>query len=94
MSQAISLVERWTDLGRAIKDARLEAGLTQQQLAGHAGVSRAWLARVESGHRKAEIEYLMRTVAALGLSLALTPTPPDDTEPSLAEALRIAGLSS
>jgi y4mF family transcriptional regulator len=94
MSKAIQLVARWTDLGRAIKDARLEVGLTQQQLAERAGISRAWLARVEAGHRKAEIEYLMRTVAALGLSLALAPMPPDDTDPALAEALRIAGLSS
>jgi HTH-type transcriptional regulator/antitoxin HipB len=94
VDQAIRLVEGWTDLGQAIRDVRLEAGLTQQQLADRAGLSRAWLARVESGHRKAELEYLMRTVAALGLSLALAPTPPDDTEPSLAEALRVAGLSS
>lgn len=94
MNQAIHLVGGWTDLGRAIKDARLKAGLTQQQLAERARISRAWLARVESGHRKAEIEYLMRTVASLGLSLALAPMPPDDTDPALAEALRIAGLSS
>lgn len=93
MSQEIRLVGRWTDLGRAIKDARHESGLTQQQLAERAGISRAWLARVESGHRKAEIEYLMRTVAALGLTLALAPLPPDDTDPALAEALRIAGLT-
>ena len=93
MDQAIRLVGRWDDLGRAIRDARLKVGFTQQQLAERAGISLAWLARVESGHRKAEIEYVMRTLAALGLSLALA-MPPDDTDPALAEALRIAGLSS
>ena len=56
-------------------------------------MSRAWLARVEAGHRKAEIEFLMRTVNALGLSFSLGPTPPDDTDPELDEALRIAGLT-
>ncbi|MET1004565.1 MAG: helix-turn-helix domain-containing protein [Propionibacteriaceae bacterium] len=85
-------IGRWTDLGQAIKEARSAAGLTQQQLAQTAGVSRAWLARVEAGHRKAEIEYLMRTVEALGLTFALTSLSPDDTDPGLAEALRIAGL--
>lgn len=94
MSQPINLLRGWADLGQAIRDARLQAGLTQQQLAQRAGVSRAWLARVESGHRKAEIEYVLRTVAAVGLSLALAETPPDDTDPALVEALRIAGLSS
>lgn len=94
MDQAIRLVGRWNHLGRAIRDARLKVGFTQQQLAERAGISRAWLARVESVHRKAEIEYVMRTLAALGLSLALAPMPPDDTDPALAEALRIAGLSS
>ena len=94
MSRGSRPVGSWTDLGRAIKAARLEARLTQQQLAERAVISRAWLARVESGHRKAEIEYLMRAVTALGLTFALAPMPPDETDPALAEALRIAGLSS
>ncbi len=86
-------IGRWTDLGQAIRAARLDAGLTQHELADKASVSRAWLARVEAGHRKAEIEFLMRTVNALGLSFSLGPTPPDDTDPELDEALRIAGLT-
>ena len=86
-------IGRWTDLGQAIRAARLDAGLTQHELADKASVSRAWLARVEAGHRKAEIEFLMRAVNALGLSFFLGPTPPDDTDPELDEALRIAGLT-
>lgn len=80
------------DLGWAIRDARSAAGLTQQGLAERAGVSRAWLARVEAGHRKAEIELLMRTVDAFGLSFSLAPTPTADGDPDLDEALRSAGL--
>lgn len=94
MNQPIRFIRGWADLGQAIKGARRYAGLTQQELAGRAGVSRAWLARAESGHRKAEIEYVMRTLAALGLSLAVADTPLDDTDPALTEGLRIAGLSS
>lgn len=85
----------WTDLGWAIRDARTAAGLTQHSLAERAGVSRAWLARVESGHRKAEIELLLRTVNVLGLSFSLGPTPAADeadSDPELDEALRLAGL--
>lgn len=86
-------IGRWSDLGEAIRAARLDAGLTQHELADKAGVSRAWLARVEAGHRKAEIELLMCTVNALGLSFSLGPTPPDDIDPELDQALRIAGLT-
>ena len=87
------LIARWTDLGWAIREARLAQGLSQQGLAARAGVSRAWLARVEAGHRKAEFELLMRTLEALGLSFSISPTPAAGvSDPELDEALRIAGL--
>lgn len=35
--------------------------------------ARSWLARVEAGHRGAELEPLLRLVAALDLSLTLRP---------------------
>lgn len=89
----LHLIGSWTDLGQAIRNARHHAGITQNELARRAGVSRAWLARVKSGHRKAEIEYLIRAVEALGLTFALAPLPHEDTDPALTEALRIAGLT-
>ena len=62
-------------------------------MAARAGVSGAWLARVETGHRKAEFELLMRTLEALDLSFSVGPTPPAGVSaPELDEALRIAGL--
>lgn len=88
----IRRIDHWGTLGQTIKDARVDAGLTQHQLAEQAGVSRAWLARVESGHRKAEVEYLMRALAAVGLTLAVTPVA-DDGDPEFDEAMRRAGLS-
>jgi y4mF family transcriptional regulator len=93
-SNPMRRIARWTDLGWAIRDARTVAGLTQHDLADRAGVSRAWLARVEAGHRRAEIELLIRTLDALGLSLSLGPTPAADADddPELDEALRLAGL--
>ncbi len=63
----------WRKLGAVLRQARLDAHLTQDALAGRAGVSRAWLARVEAGHRKAELEQLLRLIDALDLTLAVKP---------------------
>lgn len=89
---ATTEIGHWVQLGQTIRAHRLSARLTQQQLADKAGVSRAWLAKVESGHRKAEVEYLMRALAALGLTLAIAPASPPDVDVELLAALREAGL--
>jgi transcriptional regulator with XRE-family HTH domain len=64
-------VTGWVKLGGLIRDARASQGLSQVELAARAGVSRSWLARVEAGHRGAELEPLLRLLAALDLSLTL-----------------------
>lgn len=61
----------WTKLGSVIRDARRARGLSQHDLAGRAGVSRSWLARLETGHRGAELEPLFRLLAALNLTISL-----------------------
>ena len=85
-------IYHWVQLGQTIRSARLDAHLTQLGLAEKAGVSRAWLAKVESGHRKAEIEFLMRTLAALDLAFVIAPATPPDADPELMQALREAGM--
>lgn len=65
-------ITSWTKLGGLIRDARKAQSLTQADLADRAGVARSWLARVEAGHRGAELETLLRLLDALGLSLTLT----------------------
>lgn len=92
MADETEEIDHWVQLGQVIRDGRARSGLTQQALAEKAGVSRAWLARVESGHRKAEIEFVMRALGALDLSLAVVSRTPRDVDPELAEALRRAGL--
>lgn len=74
------------ELGRAIRDARKEAGLTQAELCESAHVSRRWLVRLEQGHYAAELSKVMDVLRTLGLDLALVPRPAI-TEPSLAEVL-------
>lgn len=68
------IIDGWTKLGSAIRDERVGQKLTQTQLAARADVARSWLARVEAGHRNAELEPLLRLMSALGLSLSLHPT--------------------
>lgn len=69
-----STITDWTKLGGLLRDARRTQGLTQAELAARAGVARSWLARVEAGHRGAELEPMLRLLAALDLSLTLRPT--------------------
>ncbi len=64
-------ITHWSKLGGLLRDTRRRQGLTQAALASRAGVARSWLARVEAGHRGAELEPLLRLLAALDLSLAL-----------------------
>lgn len=64
-----TVISDWNKLGALLKDTRIEFGWTQVELAHRAGVSRAWLAKVERGHRGAELEHVLRLLSALNLSL-------------------------
>lgn len=74
------MISDWAKLGAVIRDARAMQGLTQNELASNAKVSRSWVARVESGHRGAELEQILRLLSALGMSLVLK-TSSDRQEP-------------
>ena len=60
-------------LGAAIRAERRRRGMTQAALAERAGVSRAWLARFETGHPAAQVEQLFLVLRAFGLGLTLEP---------------------
>ena len=68
------------DLGLYLRDQRRAAGLTQQDLASRALVSRRWLSDLESGKPTAEIGLVFKVVAALGLYVDLQPTPPPEID--------------
>ena len=57
------------DLGALIRDRRKKLRLDQASLAKKAGTSRQWIVAVERGKARAEIGLILRTLAALGLSL-------------------------
>ena len=59
--------------GRALRDARRRAGLTQRELAGRAGVPQPAIARIERGTISPRIDTLTRLLAAAGAALEVTP---------------------
>lgn len=64
------------DLGAAVRDARLRAGLSQQALADRAGVPRQWVSRLETGSNPgAELRKVLDLLAALDLVVELAPAP-------------------
>ena len=72
------------EIGRIIKEARKEKGLTQKELGEKLGVSYQMIAQYESGRRKPKIETLKRISAVLGVGLEDFMT---DSEISLFESL-------
>jgi len=62
------------DLGNLVREARLAAGLTQEQLAERAGASRLWVNQVEAGHSGASLGKVLKLLAALDLTMDVTHT--------------------
>lgn len=55
------------DAGLAIRQGRQQAGLSQQQLADRAHVSRSWLAKVETGKASFDFRKFLMVAGALGM---------------------------
>jgi HTH-type transcriptional regulator/antitoxin HipB len=58
-------------LGAVVRAARKKRGLSQESLAAQAGVSRAWLARFETGHAASSIAPIFRILRTLELGLTV-----------------------
>jgi y4mF family transcriptional regulator len=61
------------DLGSVIKGTRRGRGWTQAELAGAAGVTRAWVIAIEQGKQSAELGLVLRALAALDLVADIVP---------------------
>jgi predicted nucleotidyltransferase/DNA-binding XRE family transcriptional regulator len=75
------------DLAGLIRDARVDAGLSQKRLAERAGTSQPALARYETGSAQPSIATLERLLAACGRRLELVSSPAN-TAPVRASSLR------
>ncbi|WP_183407826.1 helix-turn-helix domain-containing protein [Nocardioides marmoriginsengisoli] len=62
-------------LASAVRAARKEAGLSQQEVADRAGMSRVWVARLEGGEANVTLDSLLRVASVLGMSLDATWNP-------------------
>lgn len=87
-------VRNAAELGGVVRAARLEAGLSQVDLAAEARVGRQWLVEFEAGDKlSAPFDMVMRVLQALDLEVMLDPTvprrvaPPSVERPSASEIL-------
>jgi HTH-type transcriptional regulator / antitoxin HipB len=63
------------DIGGLIRARRRALGLDQRTLASRVGVSRLWLGEVERGKPGASLALVLRTLAALGVTLSAPEQP-------------------
>ena len=71
------IARTWTirtgsDLGRAVAGVRAERDLTQQRLAGMAGLDRSYLARLEAGASVQFVERALRALRRMGAEVTVT----------------------
>lgn len=66
------LVTDTVSLGATARDRRVALHLTQADVAGRAGVSRAWVVRFEEGHPGAELGRVFAVLHALNAELRLS----------------------
>lgn len=59
----------WEDIGRRVREARLAAALSQEELGRRIGLDRTMIAKIETGTRRIDAVELTRLAAALGLPL-------------------------
>ena len=82
------MVRTARDLGAVVRARRQELGLSQQDVANRAGVSRQWVGAAEAGKPALELAAVLRLVAALDLALDLdlapAPSGPIDLDDHLA----------
>jgi transcriptional regulator with XRE-family HTH domain len=78
-------IDTAADAGRYVRELRKRRGLTQEQLAAEAGVSRKFVAEFEAGHDRAELGKALLLMHAAGWSLHATAEP--EPEPSPVQAL-------
>ncbi|MCC8958759.1 helix-turn-helix transcriptional regulator [Bradyrhizobium sp. Pear77] len=65
--------EATQQLGRLLRDARKQTGLTQEQVAERAGISRPRYCDIEQGIAAARANTLINVARALGMELMLIP---------------------
>ena len=58
-------------IGEQLKDERLRAGLTQEQLANKIGTKKSFISRVERGHADIQLSTLVKLFQGLGRKVSV-----------------------
>jgi DNA-binding XRE family transcriptional regulator len=65
----IDYIDLQITLSCAVRERRIQQGLTQQQLADLIGSSQSRIAKIEAGHPRASCDLLIRALFAMGVRL-------------------------
>lgn len=60
----------WSDIGERVRESRLAAGLSQDDLAREVGLERTKIAKIEAGDRRVDALELARLSSALGVPMS------------------------
>lgn len=60
------------DLGHAVSEIRRARGMTQNELAEQGGLTRVWLAQLETGRTTPVLDHLLRLLRRLGATVTIT----------------------
>jgi HTH-type transcriptional regulator/antitoxin HipB len=66
------------ELGSAIRAERLRRGFSQEGLAAAAGVGARFVVELEGGKASAELDKALAVASAVGLTVSVSSTEPDD----------------
>lgn len=66
------VVRSGADIGQAIGEIRATRGLTQAELAENSGLSRHWLAKLETGRSAVVLDHMLRVLRRLGASITIS----------------------
>lgn len=78
LSSYVAAITSILDLSSLVRGRRKALGMSQQELASRAGVSRQWVSAFELGRPGAELRLILRLLEALELRLSVDPL---DEEP-------------
>lgn len=77
MSTRTWTIRSGTDLGRAVADIRAATHRTQTDLAADTGLTRAYVAKIETGRTSPLLDHLLRALRRMGATVTVTFEDPD-----------------
>ena len=72
VAQQTWVVRTGEDLGRGVAELRRQRGMTQEELAVQGGLTRVWLAKLETGRSSHVLDHLLRIIRRLGATVTIT----------------------